>query len=63
MGGYLIGLQYGLANWLQKNFILELTGLLFLIISGAALYGGMLYLLRLQELTFLVDKVIGKIRR
>jgi putative peptidoglycan lipid II flippase len=63
MGGYLLGLQYGLANWLQKSFIQELTGLLFLILSGAALYGGVLYLLRLQELTFLVDKVAEKIRR
>jgi len=63
MGGYLIGLQYGLTTWLQQGFIQELTGLLFLIISGATLYGGVLYLLRLQELTFLVDKVTEKIRR
>ena len=63
MGGYLIGLQYGLATWLQQGFIQELTGLFFLIISGATLYGGVLYLLRLQELTFLVDKVTEKIRR
>jgi len=63
MGGYLIGLQYGLATWLSEDFIRELIGLLFLIISGAALYGGVLYLLRLQELTFLVDKVAEKIRR
>ena len=63
MGGYLTGLQYYLATWLQQGFIQELAGLLFLIISGATLYGGLLFLLRLKELTFLVDKVAEKIRR
>jgi putative peptidoglycan lipid II flippase len=62
MGGYLIGLQSGMAVWMGQGFFQELTALLFLIISGAALYGGLLYLLHLKELTFLVDKVIQRIR-
>jgi putative peptidoglycan lipid II flippase len=62
MGVYLIGLQYGMTAWVGQGFIQELTALLFLIVSGAALYGGLLYLLQLREFTFLVDKMIQRIR-
>ena len=61
MGVYLIGLQNDMAAWIRQGFMQELTALLFLIISGAALYGGLLYLLQLKELTFLVDKIIQRI--
>ena len=45
---------------MQQGFIYELTGLFFFILSGAAVYGFALYLLKLQELKMLVDKILKK---
>jgi putative peptidoglycan lipid II flippase len=62
MGLYLYWLGAFLIAWTQKGFFNELVGLFFFIISGAALYGITLYLLKFQELKLLVDTIWGKIR-
>ena len=49
-------------DWMQQGFIYELTGLFFFVLSGAAVYGFALYLLKLQELKMLVDKILGNVR-
>jgi putative peptidoglycan lipid II flippase len=61
MGLFLYWLGSVLGDWTQRGFLNELIGLFFFIISGAALYGFALYLLKLQELKMLVDKMLGKI--
>jgi putative peptidoglycan lipid II flippase len=60
MGLYLYWLGGVLNDWTQKGFFNELVGLFVLIVSGAALYGVALYLLKLQELKILVDKILEK---
>jgi putative peptidoglycan lipid II flippase len=60
MGLYLNWLGGVLNGWTQKGFFNELVGLFVLIVSGAALYGVALYLLKLQELKILVDKILEK---
>jgi putative peptidoglycan lipid II flippase len=39
MGLYLHGLGAILADWMQKGFLNELTGVFFFVLSGAAIYG------------------------
>jgi putative peptidoglycan lipid II flippase len=63
MGSYLYWMQYKLAGWLAAGFFNELMGLFFLVVSSAILYGAVLYLMRLKELTLLTDNFIARIRR
>nr|MBF0222577.1 murein biosynthesis integral membrane protein MurJ [Desulfobulbaceae bacterium] len=46
----------------ERGFFTEIGGLIFLVCSGAGVYGGVLYLTRLPELTTLVAKVVGRVR-
>jgi len=62
MSLFLYVMLAALTGWMQKNFLNELLGVFFFVLSGAAVYGLMLYLLKLQELKMLVDKVWGKFR-
>lgn len=60
MGLYLFWSGSYLHSWMQSGFFKELLGLFTLVLSGAAVYGVMLYLLKLQELKILVDKFMGR---
>lgn len=63
MGGWLLGVQSWFADWLHQDGILrEVLALMACIFSGAAVYGIVLYGLRLQELTFVVEKVVARVR-
>jgi putative peptidoglycan lipid II flippase len=62
MGLYLHWSGDLLFNWMQKRFFNELAGLFFFIISGAALYGVALYLLKFQELRIVIDKIVERVR-
>jgi putative peptidoglycan lipid II flippase len=62
MGFYLYGIRVLLAGWMQKGFLAELGGVFALILSGAAVYGLVLYLLKLHELRMIVDKILNRIR-
>ena len=62
MGLYLHWSGDLLFNWMQKRFFNELAGLFFFIISGAALYGFALYLLKFQELRIVIDKIVERVR-
>lgn len=62
MGIYLYGSGAALAGWMQKGFLNELSGVFFFVITGAALYGLVLYLLKFQELKLIIDTLWGKIR-
>jgi putative peptidoglycan lipid II flippase len=60
MGLYLYWMRTVLFDWTQSGFFKELLGLFFFIISGAAIYGLVLYLLKLQEFKVVIDKLLGK---
>ena len=60
MGIFLSVLEILLAGWMQKGFLAELAGLFLLILSGAAVYGSALYLLKLNELRMIIDRLWGK---
>ncbi|MFC1837355.1 murein biosynthesis integral membrane protein MurJ [Thermodesulfobacteriota bacterium] len=60
MGIYLNLLGSVLFAWTQQGFFNELAGLFIFVLSGAAIYGVALYLLKLNELTVLVNKISGK---
>lgn len=62
LGVYIHMMTAVLPQWTQKGLLYNLSGLLFLIASGAVLYGVVLYLLKLSELKLLVDKLWVKIR-
>ena len=62
MGLYLYWIGTGLNDWTQKGFFNELVGLFVFVISGAAVYGIALYLLKLQEFKLVVDKIITKVK-
>ena len=62
MGIYLYMMGGVLLGWMPKGFFYELLGILFFVATGAAVYGITLYLLRLQELKMLVDKMLGKVK-
>jgi len=57
MGIYLFASGRFLAEWMQLGFFYELLGIFFFVLTGAVVYGIALYLLRLQELKLLVDKI------
>jgi putative peptidoglycan lipid II flippase len=60
MGLYLYFLTTKLLGWMQSGLLYELSGLFFLIISGAALYGFVIYLLKLKEFKVVIDKLLRK---
>jgi len=60
MGVYLYGLWIFLAGWMQKGLLAEFTGVFFLVLSGAAVYGSTLYLLKLHELKMIIDRFRGR---
>ncbi len=62
MGLYLYVLSFFLLEWMQRGFFNELLGVLFFVASGAIVYGITLYLLKLQELKFIIDKLLGKMK-
>lgn len=62
MGLYLYGLGTFLSPWMLQGFLNELLGVFFFVLSGAALYGVALYLLKLHELKMIVDKMWGKMK-
>ena len=62
MGLYIYVMQALLLKVMQKGFLYELHGVVFLVASGAAVYGIALYLLKLQEFRMLVDKIWKKVR-
>ena len=62
MGLYIYVIQALLLKVMQKGFLYELPGVVFLVASGAAVYGIALYLLKLQEFRMLVDKIWEKVR-
>ena len=49
-------------GWLAGHGVSDLLGLGLMLLSGATVYGGVLYALRLHELTVLVEKVAARIR-
>ena len=51
------------AEWLNGNLLQKCCSLLFLILSGAGLYGMLLHLLKLQELTAFTKKLKAKFNR
>jgi putative peptidoglycan lipid II flippase len=63
MGIYLYVMGVVLHAWMLKGFVYELLGILFFVASSAAVYGITLYMLRLQELKMMVDKVLGRVNR
>jgi putative peptidoglycan lipid II flippase len=60
MGLYLYWFGSITFDWMQRGFFNELAGLFISILTGAAVYGVALYLLKLKELNVLVNKVLGK---
>jgi len=62
MGIYLYVLGVILREWMQQGFFHDFLGLIFFVASSAVLYGIALYLLKLQELKLIVDKLQGKFK-
>jgi putative peptidoglycan lipid II flippase len=63
MGIYLYMMEIVFLGWTQKSFFHEFLGVAFFVVSSALVYGITLYLLRLQELKMLADKVFGKAKK
>jgi len=62
MGIYLYVMEVIFLAWMQKSFFNEFLGVLFFVVSSALVYGIALYLLRLQELKMLADKVFRRVK-
>ena len=62
MGVWVVFAGGQLEGWMHTGIMNDILGLSMLIVSGALLYGGVLYLLRLKEMNLLVEKVVGKIK-
>jgi putative peptidoglycan lipid II flippase len=59
MGAYLlVCLHTILAVWMQRDFTKELLGLFFLVLSGATVYGIILYLFKLHELRVVAERLL-----
>ncbi|MFO7760734.1 MAG: murein biosynthesis integral membrane protein MurJ [Desulfobia sp.] len=61
MGSWLYFFGFWCQGWFDGGFLLELAGLALAIVSAVFLYGGLLYLFRVQELTLLLDKIKGRL--
>ncbi len=59
----LVGLRAGIAGWLQHGFVGQLAGILILIAAGVTVYGSLLHILGLRELTFITEKIMARLRR
>lgn len=62
MAVWVLAVEKLLADWMQSGFLGSIVGLLSLILSAALLYGGVLYLVQLKELTLIVEKVRARVR-
>ncbi|HIJ79088.1 MAG: murein biosynthesis integral membrane protein MurJ [Desulfobulbaceae bacterium] len=62
MGGWLFYLQRVLAAIAAQGVLGGLAALSVLVVSGAALYGLVLYALRLKELNLLVDRTLARLQ-
>jgi len=61
MGVYLLVCMQAISpDWMQIKMLNALIGIFFLILSGGAVYGFILYLLRLHELKVLVDTFLKR---
>ena len=61
MGAYLLFCMHVISpDWMHKKLLNELLGIFFFILSGGAVYGFILYMLRLHELKVLVDTFLKK---
>jgi putative peptidoglycan lipid II flippase len=61
MGVWLAGGREVLADWLSGGILHQLISLMLLIGSGVIFYGLLLYLLRVQELTVIIDKAFARL--
>ena len=59
--GVVVGLKYALASWLAGSTIAQIASVGVIITAAAAIYGVVLYLLRLQEFGDLVGKIRQKL--
>jgi len=60
MAAFLLTGRTLLADWLDGSLLQECCALFFLIISAAGLYGSLLHILKLQELTAITKKIKAK---
>ncbi len=63
MGGWLVYLNGSLAEWFSPTLTHNVMGLIIAIGSAVILYGGILYILHLNELTLLITKCMAKVHR
>ncbi|MBI4793146.1 MAG: murein biosynthesis integral membrane protein MurJ [Deltaproteobacteria bacterium] len=63
MSGWLWLLLFGGGDFFSGSIFLQLAGLLLYISTAVAVYGAVLYLLKVKELTLLIDKVRQKLGR
>ncbi|MCK5194780.1 MAG: murein biosynthesis integral membrane protein MurJ, partial [Desulfobulbaceae bacterium] len=63
MGVWVRILHGWLGSLFGEGIILQITSLLVVIASAALLYGIILYVLKVKELTFVVDKVKSRIAK
>ncbi|MBU0729501.1 MAG: murein biosynthesis integral membrane protein MurJ [Proteobacteria bacterium] len=62
MGVWIFGVKQWIMPALGKGVVFDILGLLLCIFSGALLYGIILYFLKLRELTYLTEKMVGRIK-
>ncbi|MDA8164604.1 MAG: murein biosynthesis integral membrane protein MurJ [Desulfobacteraceae bacterium] len=62
MAAWLLVAVHWLGGWLAGAILWRVAALLLLLATAVALYGGALYLLRLRELTAIIDKVLARVR-
>ncbi|MFZ5767005.1 MAG: murein biosynthesis integral membrane protein MurJ [Thermodesulfobacteriota bacterium] len=63
MAGWLQVVLFVGRKWVAASILLQIGAVLVYIASAAAVYGGVLYLLRLKELSLVVDKVRQRLGR
>lgn len=63
MAGWLFIVKPKLDGFLQGNILQQLVAILACVTTGAGVYGIVLYFLRVQELTILVEKVFDRLRK
>lgn len=62
MGIFLEFSRNGLEQWMNGALMAQIGALIFLVVSAAIVYAIILYLLRLKELTFIVDRLRARRR-
>ncbi|MDH5297846.1 MAG: murein biosynthesis integral membrane protein MurJ [Desulfobulbaceae bacterium] len=64
MGGWLVIVrQWLLDGWLHGGLLHQVLALLFLVGSGSVVYGVALYVMRLRELTLVVERLASRLAR